>query len=231
MDCLGNDLECTQSNEPVEVASCARFDPEVVEAVWEAVEDLIPNQSIRIRWDVTAVESRTGSVSWVSSSVWSRGARGRTPNGCWVTRSRTRPCGPAATSGSKPGVFDQLVDEALAGYDKIIGLDLSEVAVDGSQHKAPSRGEGTGSTPPTGVNKAGNGPWPLTATASVELRAAPTQHRPVHPPPTRPTRPRHHPAHHRRTHRLAQPLEAQHNPYPLSLWGSAVPVRCSSAGC
>ncbi len=28
------------------------------------------------------------------------------------------------------GVFDKLVEEALAGYDRIIGLDLSEVGVD-----------------------------------------------------------------------------------------------------
>ena len=45
------------------------------------------------------------------------------------------------------GMFEGLVDEALHGYDRIIGLDLSEVAVDGSQHKAPFGGEGTGPNP------------------------------------------------------------------------------------
>jgi len=45
------------------------------------------------------------------------------------------------------GVFDKLVKEAIAGYDKVIGLDLSEVAVDGSLHKAPCGGEGTGPNP------------------------------------------------------------------------------------
>src|SRR5674476_546924 len=45
------------------------------------------------------------------------------------------------------GVFDKLVEEAIAGYDRIIGLDLSEVAVDGSLHKAPCGGEGTGPNP------------------------------------------------------------------------------------
>jgi transposase len=45
------------------------------------------------------------------------------------------------------GVFDGLVDETLEGYDRIIGLDMSEVAVDGSQHKAPFGGEGTGPNP------------------------------------------------------------------------------------
>ena len=45
------------------------------------------------------------------------------------------------------GVFDQLKTEALAAFDRIIGLDLSEVAVDGSLHKAPYGGEGTGPNP------------------------------------------------------------------------------------
>lgn len=45
------------------------------------------------------------------------------------------------------GVFDKLLSEALTGYDRIIGLDLSEVAVDGSLHKAPCGGEGTGKNP------------------------------------------------------------------------------------
>lgn len=42
------------------------------------------------------------------------------------------------------GVFDELVEEALAAYDRIIGIDLAEVAIDGSQHKATCGGEGTG---------------------------------------------------------------------------------------
>jgi transposase len=45
------------------------------------------------------------------------------------------------------GVFDQLRTEALAAFDRIIGLDLSEVALDGSLHKAPYGGEGTGPNP------------------------------------------------------------------------------------
>ena len=35
----------------------------------------------------------------------------------------------------------------LDAYDRIIGLDLSEVAIDGSLHKAPCGGEGTGKNP------------------------------------------------------------------------------------
>ena len=42
------------------------------------------------------------------------------------------------------GVFDALKAEALHAYDRIVGLALSETAVDGSTHKAPCGGDGTG---------------------------------------------------------------------------------------
>jgi transposase len=45
------------------------------------------------------------------------------------------------------GVFDQLKAEALAGFDRIVGLELDDVALDGSLHKAPYGGEGTGPNP------------------------------------------------------------------------------------
>ena len=45
------------------------------------------------------------------------------------------------------GVFDRLETEARAGYDRILELDLDHVAIDGSIHKAPYGGEGTGKSP------------------------------------------------------------------------------------
>jgi hypothetical protein len=45
------------------------------------------------------------------------------------------------------GVFEQLKTEALAAFDRIIELDLDDVAIDGSPHKAPYGGEGTGDNP------------------------------------------------------------------------------------
>ena len=45
------------------------------------------------------------------------------------------------------GVFDALETEAREGYDRVLGLDLSHVAIDGSLHKAPCGGEGTGKSP------------------------------------------------------------------------------------
>ena len=40
----------------------------------------------------------------------------------------------------RAGVFSALVEEALAGYDRIVGLQLDDLAVDGSMHKAPAGG-------------------------------------------------------------------------------------------
>ena len=48
---------------------------------------------------------------------------------------------------TEAGLFDAVVSEALAAYDRVIGLDLSDVSVDSSGHKAPSGGEGTGKNP------------------------------------------------------------------------------------
>ncbi len=45
------------------------------------------------------------------------------------------------------GVFAELEAETRAGYDRIIGLNLEYVAIDGSIHKAPCGGEGTGKSP------------------------------------------------------------------------------------
>ena len=61
-------------------------------------------------------------------------------------RQRDDTAQPAHRVAGRRGV-DNLLTEALAAYDRIIGLDLSEVAVDGSLHKAPCGGEGTGTNP------------------------------------------------------------------------------------
>lgn len=45
------------------------------------------------------------------------------------------------------GVFDSLVETALALYEARIGLDPSDAMVDGSVHKAPAGGEGVGKSP------------------------------------------------------------------------------------
>ena len=123
------------------------LDPEVVDAIWEAIEPLLPapddghplgchNPKIsdRLCFERIMIRLVTG-CSWEDAERLAPGAVSdttlRTRRDEWIAA----------------GVFDQLAAEALAGYDRIIELDLSEVAVDGSQHKAPCGGEGTGKNP------------------------------------------------------------------------------------
>lgn len=42
------------------------------------------------------------------------------------------------------GIFEQLAAQAINGYHRLIGLDLSDVCIDGSDHLAPCGGQGTG---------------------------------------------------------------------------------------
>ncbi|WP_419947325.1 IS5 family transposase [Candidatus Poriferisodalis sp.] len=45
------------------------------------------------------------------------------------------------------GVFDHIAAEAIAAWDRIMGLRLADLCVDGSVHKAPCGGAGTGKSP------------------------------------------------------------------------------------
>ena len=47
----------------------------------------------------------------------------------------------------KAGVYKAIANEAITSYDRVIGLDLSDVSLDGSLHKSPCGGEGTGKNP------------------------------------------------------------------------------------
>jgi transposase len=123
------------------------LEPEVVDAVWEAVKYLIPvpvddhplrchRRRISDRLCFEAILTRLVlGCSWVDTEKLFRREASDT------TLRKRRDLWVAA------GVFARLFDEALAAYDKVIGLDLSEVAIDGSLHKAPGGGEGTGPNP------------------------------------------------------------------------------------
>jgi transposase len=123
------------------------FDPEVVDAIWAAIKPLVPvpvdnhplgchrpRVSDRDCFTVILVRLATG-CSWEDAErlcgdkVSDTTVRDRRDT--WI----------------EAGVFDAIANEAIAAYDRVIGLDLSDVSVDGSLHKSPAGGEGTGKNP------------------------------------------------------------------------------------
>ena len=123
------------------------LDPEVVEAVWATIEPLIPRPADthplgchrrrvpdRLCFWGILVRLVTGA-SWVTvEAILERRVSDttlRTRRDHWIGA----------------GIFERLRDHALHAYDRIIGLDLSEVALDGSLQKAPCGGQGTGKSP------------------------------------------------------------------------------------
>ena len=120
---------------------------EVINAVWEAVKHLIPqpvdNHPLGCH--------RRRVPDWIC--FW--GILVRLVSGCsWQVVERMLNNAVSDTTlrarrdeWVEAGVFDQLETEALRAYDRIIGLDLTEVSIDGSAHKAPCGGPGTGKNP------------------------------------------------------------------------------------
>lgn len=134
------------------------LEPEVANAVWEAIEALIPERDEthpfgchrpripdRLCLQGILIRLVTG-CSWGSAEHLLGGAASDT-----TLRARR-------DEWVEMGVFDTLVSDAPAGYDRIIGSDLSEVSVDGSRHKAPSGGDRTGKNPCDKPNPEGAGP-------------------------------------------------------------------------
>ena len=123
------------------------LDPEVVDAVWASVEHRVP----------VPVDNhpKGGHRPRIPDRVCFWGMLVRLVSGCsWVTAERLLGNKVSDTTMRarrdewiEAGVFEDLETEAVEAYDRIVGLDLAEACVDGSVHKAPCGGEGTGKSP------------------------------------------------------------------------------------
>ena len=120
--------------------------PRVVDAVWVAVEPRLPARPP----DTHPLGCHRPRIA---DRECLRGILIRLVTGCsWDVAARLCAAGETTLRRRRDewvsaGVFDGLVDEALAGYDRIVGLELTDALLDGSQHKAPFGGEGTGPNP------------------------------------------------------------------------------------
>ena len=122
------------------------LDPRVVDAVWTAVAGLLPPPPV----DEHPLGCHRPRID---DKTCFTGILVRLVVGCsWVDAGRLVGVGQATLRRRRDewiaaNVFDRLADEAIAAYDRICELDLTEVLIDGSQHKAPAGGEGTGNNP------------------------------------------------------------------------------------
>jgi transposase len=138
------------------------LDPRVFAPVWETVAWLIP--------PVVDDHPLGCHRRRVSDEVCFRGIVARLVTGAsWDTVARLVGVGETTLRRRRDewlraGVFTRLVDEALAAYDRVVGLRLDEIAIDGSQHKAPMGGSGTG---PSNVDRGKLGwKWSLATEAA-----------------------------------------------------------------
>lgn len=140
------------------------LDTEVVDAIWQTIEPLLPprpethplgchRQRVddRLCFRGLIIRLVTGS-SWVDIEAI-------LDNAVSDTTLRAR-----RNEWIAAGIFDTVCDQAIAAFDRIIGLDLDTVAIDGSLHKSPCGGEGTGPNP-TDRGKLGH-KWSLAVDAN-----------------------------------------------------------------
>jgi len=122
------------------------LEPRVVEAVWQAIKPRLPDR-------VAPLHPLGCHRPRVADRQCFVGILTRLVTGCsWDVAGRLSGVGETTLRRRRDewlagGVFDGLVDESLAGYDRIVGLDLTDTAIDASLHKAPFGGEGTGPNP------------------------------------------------------------------------------------
>ncbi len=119
----------------------------VVDVIWAAVEPRLPR--VPDRHPLGCHRPRVSDRLCLQGIVW------RLVLGCsWVSAEILLDNQVSDTTLRRrrdewiaAGVFDQIAAEALAAWDRIMGLRLSDVCIDGSIHKAPCGGDGTGKSP------------------------------------------------------------------------------------
>lgn len=137
-----------RTNDRVEVCPIMRaLDPEVVDAVWAGIIGLIPARVDTHPLGCHRLRAADRDCFEVMLT--------RLVTGCsWQDAERL--CGTKVSDTTvrarrdewnHVGLFDRIATDAIAGYDRVIGLDFTDVSVDGSLHKSPCGGPGTGPNP------------------------------------------------------------------------------------
>jgi transposase len=139
------------------------LDPVVVDAVWASFAAYLPehgasNHPLGCHRPRIADRDCFEAILFRLVTGCSWDVAGRLGKGSETTLRRRR------DEWLAVGACQYLVEEAINAFDKVIGLDFSDVSIDGSLHKTPTGGEGTGPNP-TDRGKSG-WKWSLAADAN-----------------------------------------------------------------
>ena len=119
----------------------------VVDVIWAAIEPLLPRPPDG--HPLGCHRPRISGRLCLQGIIW------RLVTGCsWVSVEYLLDGGVSDTTLRRrrdewvaAGVFEQIAAEAIAAWGRIMGLRLRDVCIDGSVHKAPCGGPGTGKSP------------------------------------------------------------------------------------
>ena len=118
------------------------LEPDVVDAVWAAVEPHVPAAPVG--------DPRRGHRPRVPDRMCFWGILVRLATGCsWQPAEALlgRQVSDTTLRSRRDEWIAAGVFELIAAYDRIVGLDLDDVCIAGSTHKAPCGREGTGKSP------------------------------------------------------------------------------------
>lgn len=129
---------------------------ETLDAAWASAEALIPADRVAHRF--------SGGRPRICDRVCFNTIVVRLVTGCsWETAAILTPEQVSAATlrrrykrWNNAGMFDWVATEAIESHDRVVGLDHSAATVDGSIHKAPCGGSGTGKAQLTEPNQDGS---------------------------------------------------------------------------
>jgi transposase len=116
----------------------------VIEPLWEQFRELLPERvdSHPLGCHRPRIPDRVVFDKLIQVLVYGAGYARIADSTCSATTIRDR-----RDEWIEAGIFDELEQIALDAYDRIVGLDLSNITVDGCIVKAPCGGEAAGRSP------------------------------------------------------------------------------------
>jgi transposase len=130
--------------------------PYIIEPIWEQFRALLPEREVHhhpLGCHRSRIPDRVVFEKLVQVLVF----------GCAYRRIADEECSATTLRGRRDewidlGTMEALREIVLEAYDRFIGLDLADVAVDGCITKAPCGGEKAGKSPVDRGNRASNAP-------------------------------------------------------------------------